>query len=96
MQGKKMSEVGKYKLRPPSVEAAPFDDVNDALLTIATLVGAESTKVDNKTGAAEFRIPVADAEPKLLNFEVGQMVVKEFGLLNVMSKDDFNAAYERY
>lgn len=91
-----MSEVGKYKLRPPSVEAAPFDDVNDALLTIATLVGAESTKVDNKTGAAEFRIPVEDGEPKLLNVEVGQMVVKDSEVLSVMSKDEFNAAYERY
>lgn len=91
-----MSEVGKYKLRPPSVEAAPFDDVNDALLTIATLVGAESTKVDNKTGAAEFRIPVEDAEPKLLNVEVGQMVVKDSDVLSVMSKDEFSATYERY
>ncbi|MCY1408730.1 hypothetical protein D9M71_240580 [compost metagenome] len=91
-----MSEVGKFKLRPPSVEAAPFDDVNDALLTIANLVGAKSTKINNETGGAEFTIPVIDGAPVIFTAEVGQIVVKADGILSVMSKDEFNTAYERY
>jgi hypothetical protein len=91
-----MSEVGMFKLRAPSVKAAPFNEVNDAVVTIATMIGAQSTKVDNATGRAEFTIQPEGQYPEVLSVDVGQIVVKDGDALSVMSQEEFNAAYERY
>jgi len=89
-----MSEVAKYKLKPPSVTAAPYDEIYDALQTIAKLVNAKSTKVNSDTQRAEFIL--SDDGQAVFTIEIGQMFVKDGDQLKAMSKEEFAGLYERY
>ena len=92
-----MSQEGKYKLKPPSVQAAPYDEVNDALQTIKTMIGAVSTKIDSITQEAEFTLAAKEFEsPFVLKVAIGSVVVQGEGNPYVMSRDEFNETFEKY
>lgn len=92
-----MSQEGKYKLKPPSVQAAPYDEVNDALQTIKTMIGAVSTKIDSITQEAEFTLAAQDGEsPFVLKVAIGSVVVQGEGNPYVMARDEFNETFEKY
>lgn len=90
-----MSEVHSYRLKPPAIKAAPYDEVYDALQTIKTLIDAKSTKVDSITQQADFTVSM-DGEDVNISVPIGSMVIKSEEGISVMSKDEFNEIYESY
>lgn len=93
-----MSQQDKYKLKPPSVQAAPYDEVNDALQTIKTMINAVSTKIDSITQEAEFTLAaIKDGEvPFVLKVAIGSVVIQGEGNPYVMSREEFNETFEKY
>jgi uncharacterized protein YlxW (UPF0749 family) len=92
-----MSQQDKYKLKPPSVQAAPYDEVNDALQTIKTMISAVSTKIDSITQEAEFTLAARDGEsPFVLKVAIGSVVVQGEGNPYVMAREEFNETFEKY
>lgn len=92
-----MSQQDKYKLKPPSVQAAPYDEVNDALQTIKTMINAVSTKIDSITQEAEFTLAAVEGEtPFVLKVAIGSVVIQGEGNPYVMARDEFNETFEKY
>lgn len=92
-----MSVVMKYKAKPPSFKAAAYDEMSDALQTIAEMIGAKTTKVDSVTYKAEFTLPpLPGEEPFMLEVEIGSMVIQGEGRPYTMSKLSFYELYEIY
>ena len=88
-----MSTVGKFKLKPPSVQAAPYDEVYDALQTIKVMIGATSTKIDSVTSVAEFTL---EQGAFTLSVAIGSVVVQGEGRPYVMTRDEFADMFEQY
>ena len=90
-----MSAVGIYKLKPPSFQAATYDEVYDALQTIKEMIGATSTKIDSVTSTAEFTIEGVPSA-SILSVALGNVVVKGEGTPYVMTQEEFNETFETY